>query len=123
MKKCVYCNAKIEGRVSKKYCNAHCRSAQQYVNIKNKEPRFLEVQKILRSNRKILKVYNKAGKSTVRADLLLNEGFNPNYFTNYWKNSKSDIYLFVYEFGFMKLNHQNGKKYLLIKWQSFMERV
>ncbi len=120
MNNCLFCEEKLEGRSAKKYCNAHCRSAYQYAKNKLEEPRYMEVQKILRTNRNLLKLFNKSGKSTVRAEILSEQGFNPNYFTNYWKNPKGEVYFFVFEFGFMKLSHNGVKKYLLIKWQSFM---
>ena len=61
-----------------------------------------KVDNQLRLNRKIFKEYNKGGKVTVRAEVLLELGFNPNFFTHYWKNQKGDTYFFVYEYGFSK---------------------
>jgi len=55
----------------------------------------------LKLNRKILKTYNKGGKVTVRSNLFAQEGFNPNFFKHYWRNAKGDVYLFVYEYGFL----------------------
>lgn len=75
----------------------------------------------LKHNRKILKDYNKAGKATVRKNVMESEGFNPNYFTHYWKNSKGDVYFFVYEFGFMKKTEHGIDKYILVKWQDYMQ--
>ncbi|WP_317206761.1 hypothetical protein [Psychroserpens luteolus] len=75
----------------------------------------------LKLNRKILKQYNKAGKATVRASVLHKEGFNANFFTHFWKNSKKDVYLFAYEYGFLKKKEGNTTKYVLVKWQDYME--
>ena len=47
---------------------------------------------------------------------------NPNFFTHYWKNSKGEIYFFVFEFGFLKLTENGKEKYLLIKWQDYMDK-
>jgi len=44
----------------------------------------------------------KPEKATVRAEKLIEFGFNPGYFTHFWKNTKGDVYLFVYEYGFLK---------------------
>jgi hypothetical protein len=53
-------------------------------------------------------------------------GFNPNYFTHYWRNDKSQVYFFCYDYGFLKLeeNHANEikKKYLIVQWQPYMNR-
>jgi len=72
-------------------------------------------------NRRLLKAYNKAGKATVRKETLLSDGFNPKYFTHYWKNPKGNIYLFCYEYGFMEKKEERAVKYVLVKWQKYME--
>jgi len=71
-------------------------------------------------NRKILKTFNKAGKATVRSNKLIDLGFNSKYFTHYWKNTKGDVYLFVYEFGFLRRIEHGVEKFVLIQWQDFM---
>mgnify|MGYP000695858275 CR=1 FL=1 len=120
-KYCLACNKKLEGRSDKKYCDAHCKSSFQYNKAKLEEPIFYsKVDKQLKLNRKILKYYNKSGKSIVRSSTLIEEGFNPKYFTHYWKNSKGDVYLFVYEFGFLKRIEFGKEKFVLILWQDYM---
>ena len=47
-------------------------------------------------------------------------GFNPKYFTHYWKNQKGDVYLFCYEFGFLKRTENGKAKYILVEWQKYM---
>ena len=69
-----------------------------------------------------LKTFNKAGKATVRKEVLIKEGFEPKFFTHYWKNSKGDVYLFCYEFGFLESEENNRSKYVLIKWQDYMDK-
>ncbi len=74
-------------------------------------PKFYSrVDKQLKLNRRILKIYNKAGKVTVRTNVLLDLGFDPNFFTHYWKNNKDEVYLFVYEFGFMKKKGERNRE-------------
>jgi len=63
---------------------------------------YNKVDNQLKLNRKLLKEYNKAGKSVIRAGILFNLGFDPKFFTHYWKNKKGEVYLFVYEYGFLK---------------------
>ncbi len=67
-----------------------------------------------------MKDFNKAGKATVRKEVLIGEGFNPKFFTHYWKNNKGDVYLFCYEYGFMKKTENNKEKYVLVQWQNYM---
>jgi hypothetical protein len=120
--KCKNCGTILQGRSDKIYCDNYCKSAYQYKNEKENQSNFyLKVDKQLKSNRKILKAYNKAGKSTVRAEELLKEGFNPNYFTHYWKNQKGDVYLFCYEYGFLKRTEGDKEKYILVTWQDYMK--
>ena len=51
---------------------------------------------------------------------ILKEGFDPNRFVHYWKNSKGVVCLFCFEFGFLEKNEGSKKKYVLIKWQEYM---
>ena len=120
-RKCGYCKKVLFGRADKKYCDSHCKSAFQYKKSKEHPLRFYnQVDNQLKLNRKILKEYNKGGKVTVRAELLIKRGFNPNFFTHYWKSKRGDIYLFVYEYGFLKRNENGRKKYVLVQWQDYM---
>lgn len=106
---CLYCQKPLEGRADKKYCDHYCKSALQYQRDSESPERFYNVvDNHLRLNRKILKQYNKAGKVTVRTKVLLDSGFNPKFFTHYWKTKNDDVYLFVYEYGFLK--KKGGRK-------------
>ena len=118
---CAYCDQPLVGRSDKRYCDMHCKSSHQYQKIKDGKAGFYnEVDRQLKLNRKLLKSYNKAGKATVRQSVLLADGFNPKYFTHFWKNQKGDVYRFVYEFGFLKKDERGRAKYILVKWQGYM---
>ena len=122
-KLCLSCKNELQGRSDKKFCDVHCKSSYQYQQSRLKAPRFYnKVDNQLKLNRRLLKSYNKAGKATVRSEVLLEQGFDPNFFTHYWKNHKGDVYLFVYEFGFLKRKEGNNEKYILIKWQEYMNQ-
>ena len=122
-KSCLVCDKKLEGRRDKKFCDPYCKSAYHYKLSQEQEPKFYDkVNNQLKLNRKILKEYNKAGKATIRSQKLIELGFDPNFFTHYWKNTKGDVYLFVYEYGFLKRKEANAEKYILIKWQEYMDR-
>ncbi len=120
MNRCPYCDTEITGRSDKKYCSIHCKSAQQYQKRKSEETLYYTIDKQLKTNRKLLKAYNKSGMSSIRKEKLLSAGFNPNYFTHYWKNKKGQVYLFCYEYGFLDLKENQKEKYLLVTWQSYM---
>ena len=118
---CLYCNKELKGRIDKKFCDPQCKSSYQYQQAKEQPERFYnKVENQLKLNRRLLKNFNKAGKATIRAEQLIKEGFNPDFFTHYWKNTKGDVYLFVYEYGFLKRTEHNINKYILIQWQDYM---
>jgi len=122
-KQCKYCNVPLTGRADKIFCDPYCKSAYQYQEKKKKpKPLFEQVDKQLKLNRKILKQFNKDGVTTVREEMLLKEGFNPKYFTNYWKNEKGDVYLFCYEYGFLRKFDKRKKlhRFVLVQWQDYM---
>ena len=118
---CLDCDKEIEGRIDKIFCNKYCRSSYQYKQKKlTTQSLFKRIDLQLKQNRKLLKHYNQAGKATIRKDKLLKVGFNPKYFTHYWKNQKGDVYLFCYEYGFLARTDGQIKKYLLVEWQDYM---
>ncbi|KSA11753.1 hypothetical protein I600_3548 [Maribacter dokdonensis DSW-8] len=80
------------------------------------------MDKQLKRNRKILKRYNKSGFTTIRKSVLLEEGFNPKFFTHYWKNQKNDVYLFCYDFGFLNTTKNGVTKYVIVQWQDYMNK-
>ncbi|MFD2186810.1 hypothetical protein [Aquimarina celericrescens] len=86
---CLHCNSEIEGRIDKKFCTPYCRSAFHYQkNKENENTLFKTIDKQLKTNRRILKNYNKAGLARVSANKLLGEGFNPKYFTHLLEKQK-----------------------------------
>ena len=120
-KKCLECHKTLEGRIDKKFCSVYCKSAYHYKkNLEKGDSLFKKIDTILKANRRILKEYNKGGKVTVRKENLLQEDFNSKYFTHYWKNQKGDVYLFCYEFGFLERIENGKSKYVLVKWQPYM---
>jgi len=123
MKNCINCNEEFEGRTDKVFCSSYCKSNYHYEKRKEDIDSFYQkVDKQLKKNRRLLKQFNKAGKSTVRKTVLLEEGFNPRFFTHFWKNKKGQVYLFCYEFGFLEIKDNQKTKYVLVQWQDYMRR-
>lgn len=122
-KECIHCSKELRGRTDKKFCDPQCKSAYQYqIEKQNPERFYNKVDNQLKLNRKLLKEYNKGGKVTIRSNVLLELGFNPNFFTHYWKNQNGQVYFFIYEYGFL-IRKENGKeKYVLILWQDYMAK-
>ena len=121
MKKCPNCEEEVVGRVDKIFCTPYCKSSYHYkIDLEKDENLFRKIDKQLKLNRRLLKLYNKSGKAVVRKEELLKEGFNPKYFTNYWKNQKGEVYLFCFEFGFLEKNENSKMKYILVQLQDYM---
>lgn len=121
IKTCLACEKPLSGRSDKRFCDLHCKSTYHYKRGLERAPRFYnQVDNQLKTNRRLLKHYNRAGKAIIRASVIKAEGFNPNFFTHYWKNKKGDVYLFVYEYGFFKKSDNDIEKYVLIQWQEYM---
>jgi len=122
IKKCPVCESEIKGRSDKLFCSTKCKSINQYESRQENEKFYLRVDGQLKINRKLLKRYNRSGFTTVRQSELLKDGFDPKFFTHYWKNKKEDIYLFVYEYGFLSKKLNGKDKYLLVTWQDYMSK-
>ena len=61
---CIGCGEAITVRADKKFCKESCKSAYHYVRSSEKEDSlFKNIDKQLKTNRRILKNFNKAGKS------------------------------------------------------------
>lgn len=103
-RRCLECNEELEGRIDKKFCSEYCRSSYHYrKNKRNQNSLFRSIDKQLKLNRRILKLYNKAGKAAVRKEVLLDDGFNPIYFTHYWKNNGARFTFFAMNMVFCPL--------------------
>ncbi|MDG1476796.1 MAG: hypothetical protein P8Q14_06595 [Vicingaceae bacterium] len=121
MRECVECEEEISGRVDKIFCSPYCKSNFHYKkNLQKEKGLFVTIDKQLKLNRRLLNHFNKAGKAVIRKDELLKVGFNPKYFTHYWKNQKGDVYLFCYEYGYLEKQEHGKSKYVLVQWQAYM---
>lgn len=115
---CLNCGEPLQGRVDKIFCNSYCKSNYHYESKKNQEAStFSKIDKQLKLNRRLIKDFNKSGKSTIRKQKLIAAGFNPRFFTHYWKNNKGQVYLFCYDVGFLSLNEKGVEKYVLVDYQ------
>ncbi len=122
MRKCPTCGESVQGRTDKKFCTPYCKSAYHYQQNRDRPDNlFQQIDHQLKQNRRVLKEFNKAGKSTVRKEVLEKAGFSPRHFTHYWKAKNGNVYLFCYEYGFMKQVENGKSKYVLVQWQPYMK--
>lgn len=118
---CHYCNTPISGRADKKYCDVYCRVAFHRGLKKTKYHSFYqEVKAALDLNRRILLMLNFDGSTTVEANILLDKGFNTQYYTHHYTNRKNDTYYFVFETGYRSYTKKGKRIFELIKWQEYM---
>ena len=76
-RRCPVCEILVKGRSDKIFCSAKCRSINQYDNRQETEAFYLQVDRQLKINRKLLKKYNRSGYTTIRKSELIQEGFDP----------------------------------------------
>ena len=117
---CQVCGTDLVGRVDKRFCSDHCRALLH--NKKRKadagERMILDINRILRKNRSILKVSSPLGKTTTRREYLVVQGFDFNFFTHQYRTTKGNIYYFCYDYGYLPLAEE---KVLIVNWQSYMQ--
>ena len=114
MKNCLVCGKICQGRTDKKFCSSYCRTAFHYEKSKELGMRqFYLVDRILKKNRAILKRYNKGGITLIERSILLEEGFNPNYFTH-TQESSGQRYTFCYDYGYQLIQKFDRDQYLIL---------
>lgn len=107
------CGAEIKGRVDKKYCSDYCRNA--YNNQLNKDSKNLvrNINNRLRKNYRILDSFPlNEGKTRTTKTRLMDKGFDFDYITNLYTTKKGSTYYFVYDLGYLPLEHDY---YMIVK--------
>lgn len=111
-KLCLECEEPIKGRSDKKFCSDYCRNA--YNNKINKESKNLirNTNNRLKKNFKILNELNTTGKTKTTKNKLLDKNFDFNLFTSIYTTKTGNVYYYVYNQGYLKLEKDY---YLLIR--------
>ena len=94
---CLECNEQLVGRTDKKFCSDYCRNT--YNNRQNSgiTKNIREVNRILRSNRRILMQFKAIGKQKISERRLLQLGFRINYTTGYKLKPNGQMELYIYD--------------------------
>lgn len=108
---CMHCGKEVKGRLDKKFCDDVCRNAWHNKQNQDEATHIRTVNAILKKNRKILMDLNLTGKSKVRKEDLLKNGFNFDYLTRIYTTQKGSTYFFCYEQGYLPLE---GDWYMLV---------
>jgi len=115
--KCLNCGDNFVGRSDKKFCCDQCRNTFNNKIKREHERLILNINQILRKNRKILKQFNPEGKTTIRKEYLEKLGFDFRYFTHDYTTTHNNKYKFCYEYGYLTLEND---KILIVNWQPYM---
>ncbi len=117
--KCINCGDTFVGRSDKKFCGDQCRNSYNNKIKREHEKLILDINKILRRNRKILKTFNPEGKTIIRREYLEKLGFDFRYHTHNYKTKNNNDYKFCYEYGYLELDNE---KVLIVNWQPYMSK-
>ncbi len=115
---CLQCGEKIIGRIDKKFCDAQCRNSFNNKIKRKNEKQIIEINRILRRNRTILKQFNPEGKTTVRKEYLHKLDFDFKFHTHTFTTGHGNTYKFCYEYGYLEV--EEGLKVLIINEQPYM---
>ena len=111
-KTCLECSEKIVGREDKKFCSDGCRNAYNNKINKDSTNYMRNINNKLRKNYRILSELNVEGKTKTTKTKLLSKGFDFDYLTNILSTKTGNTYHFVYDQGYMPLDHDF---YVLVK--------
>lgn len=104
--KCKVCKRKLSGRQDKKFCSTQCRSTWNNKLNSDANNFMRNVNNVIRRNRRALMKLNPNGKAKVSRDVLMEHGFNFNYFTNEYITKSGNVYRFCYEYGYLELKNE-----------------
>lgn len=109
---CSHCRKIIIGRIDKKFCDATCRNSFNNKIKRESETQIVEVNRILRKNRKILKQFNPEGRTSIRKEYLEKLNFNFKFHTHSFSTGHGFTYKFCYEYGYLEMD--DGIKVLIV---------
>ncbi|WMX13177.1 hypothetical protein [Aureispira sp. CCB-E] len=103
-KTCSYCKKGLKGRRDKKFCSLKCKNTFNYELRRDTKTITKTIDAILHRNYEILRMLMSEGKKKIYYNRLVLEqiGFQFNYHTSTYVNSKKKIYYYVYDFAWME---------------------
>ncbi len=117
---CLQCGEKIVGRIDKKFCDSECRNSFNNKKKRESEKQIIEINRVLRKNRTILKQFNPEGKTTIRKEYLEKQDFNFKFHTHSFSTGHGFVYKFCYEYGYLEM--EDGIKVLIVNEQPYMRK-
>jgi hypothetical protein len=101
---CQYCDEPIKGRSDKRFCNSSCRAAFHNDQNENNRKVIKAVNKVLLKNYRILTARWENDEKEISQHVMIEFGFNFNYFTSIQKLNNGATYFFCYDLGFSKID-------------------
>ena len=111
---CILCSKPIVGRTDKKYCSLSCKNTFNYDQRSHTKTATQAIDSILHKNREILDVIMgpKRKKMQISKTELTQMGFQSDYLTGFYTNSRGKLYRYVYDFAWMEFT---GEKVMVVK--------
>ncbi|GGZ30746.1 hypothetical protein GCM10007049_24550 [Echinicola pacifica] len=105
-KMCMNCGEPMQGRSDKKFCDSYCRSNFNNNLKANHYTLVRTINDVLKKNRKILSgiLGDEMETAKISREQLLERGFQFKYHTHYYKNHKGNVYVYCYDYGYLKLD-------------------
>ncbi|KIC90934.1 hypothetical protein [Flavihumibacter sp. ZG627] len=102
---CLWCNALLKGRIDKKFCDDSCRNAFNNRRTGDEYNQVRNINHALVRNRRILATTLASGEDSkkVSREILLEQGFQFKYFTQYLSNDPLGPLCFCYDYGYIPL--------------------
>ncbi|SFW50263.1 hypothetical protein [Cellulophaga fucicola] len=122
MKFCLSCSKELVGRSDKKFCDTECRSTYHNTNRPLHEISIQKINSALRKNRSLLAHFCPSGKSTVKKEVLIKQGYRIDLFTHMYP-FKTGAYFFCYEFGYLPIKENGVDKMLIVHQQEYMNNL
>ena len=111
---CILCGKPMAGRTDKKYCSLACKNAFNYNKKSQTKSATHAIDAILHKNREILEVLmgpNRKRMHTTKTELS-QMGFQAEFSTGFYTNSRDKLYRYVYDFAWMEFT---GEKIMIVK--------
>lgn len=106
---CKQCKKNLKGRSDKIFCSTKCKSDHHYLQKTKTDNATKFIDAILHRNRIILEEIMEYNSSQIKVNkkILEKKGFNFQYITKYYVNSRGKTYHFVYDFSYLIFSDNN----------------
>lgn len=106
VKTCLSCGREMKGRDDKKFCDYRCRNDFNNQHQAERNNYMRNVMYALKKNRRILaEIVDSEDLQKTTRKLMLSKGYQFQYLTHQYTNSKGQEYYFCFEYGYLPLDN------------------